>query len=424
MTVELPATQVEQEVEKRLKQIARTARMDGFRPGKVPLRLVRQRYAQQVEHEVFGELVQSSYFEALGKENITPAGQPRIEPLNKDGEKGYGFVATFEVMPEIKLSGLGDVTIKKTQAEVTDADLEQMIDKLRRQRVIWSDVERPAKSEDRVTINFKGFIDGEAFDGGSAEGVPLVLGSKSMIDGFEDGLVGAKAGDAKTLELKFPEEYRVEKLAGQPATFEVEVLKVQEPQLPVVDEEFAKAFGVEEGGVDALHKEVRANMQRELDEKLQGLLKEQVMNALIERNPLEVPAALVNDEAEALRRQTRANIQQQTGQRGSFDLPLNLFEDQAKRRVVLGLLIAEIVKENGIKVDQGRVRQRVERFAESYENPQEVVDFYYSNREHIGSVENVVLEDQVVEWIAGQVRTEEVPSSFEAVMQPAPAAEG
>ena len=420
--VQLPAEKVNAAVEKRLQQLARTVRLDGFRPGKVPLSVVRRRFSGQARQEVFGDLVQSSYFEALAQEKLQPAGEPSIEPLDIPPEEGLGYVATIEVMPEVQLNDLGGVVIKRPKVEVTDEDLAAMIEKLRRQRMTWNEVERGAAEGDQVTINFKGFIDGEAFQGGSAEGVPLELGSNSMIEGFESGLIGATAGENRALDLKFPEDYRVETLAGKAATFEVDVVKVSEPNLPEVDEEFAKAFGVTEGGVDALHSEIRSNMERELAEKVRGLLKEQAMDALLKVNPIEVPGALIKQEAEALRRQTKANLAQ-SGQGSGMELPVSLFEDQAKRRVALGLLIAEVIRANEISLDEDRVRAKVEEFAQSYEKPQEVIDYYYGNKEQMAGVHNVVLEDQVVDWVLEQAQVEDKASGFEEVMNPqAPAA--
>ena len=422
MTVELPAEKVGEAMEKRLREIARTARLDGFRPGKVPLSVVRKRFGGQVQQEVFGDLVQSSYFEALADQQLKPAGDPTIEPLDKDPKEGMGYVAVFEVMPEIELAALSSVVIKRPVAQVTDEDVEAMVEKLRKQRTTWNEVDREAREGDRVDIDFKGFIDGEAFEGGTAEGVPLVLGSGSMIPGFEDGLIGAKAGEERTLKVTFPEDYRVDNLASKEASFEVKVNSVSEPVLPEIDEEFARAYGVAEGGVDALYQEIRANMERELSDKIRSEIKEQAMDALLEANSIEVPKALVTQEAKALQQQTRENMAQ-GGQASSLDLPLDLFEEQAKRRVMLGLLISEVVRANEIEVDQDRVREKVEQFAQSYETPQEVIDYYYSDRKNLAPVENVVLEDQVVDWVLEQAGVEETESSFEQIMSPQEAAD-
>lgn len=418
MTVELPAEKVNQAVEKRLKEIARTVRLDGFRPGKVPLSVVRKRFSNDAKQEVFGDLVQSSYFEALMQEKLNPAGEPAIEPVEKSVNDGMAYVAVFEVMPEVTLNSLGDVTVKRPVVEVTDEDLNEMVEKLRKQRITWNEVDRAAQEGDQITINFKGYMDGEAFEGGSAEGIPLELGSKGMIEGFEEGLVGARAGEARTLELTFPESYHAEKLAGKPATFEVEVTKVSEAVLPEVNEEFIKAFGISEEGVDGFYKEIRANMTRELEDKIRSLVKEQAMDALLQVNDLEVPKALVKREAEVLLQQTKANLAQ-GGQGNNLNLPVELFEDQAKKRVTLGLIIAEVLSSNNIELDEDRVRQKIEQFAQSYEDPQQVVDYYYGNKEQLSGIQNLVLEDQVVDWVLDQVKVEDAAKGFDEVMNPA-----
>ena len=417
MTVELPAEKVNEAINKRLKEIARTVRLDGFRPGKVPVSVVRSRFSGQVQQEVFGDLVKSSYFEALAHEKLLPAGEPHIEPLEKSDNDGMGYVAVFEVMPEIQLKDLDGLTITKPVVEVTDEDLQAMIDKLRKQRTTWNEVDRESSNEDQVTIDFKGYIDGEAFEGGAAEEVPLVLGSGAMIEGFEEGLLGAKAGDNRTLELAFPEDYRVEKLAGKDAKFEVTLTKVAEPVIPELDEEFATAFGVAEGGVDALYKEIRSNMERELEQKIQSLVKEQVMEGLLKTHELEIPKAMIEQEAKTLVSQAKDNMAR-NGQSSSMELPVSLFEEQAKRRVSLGLIVSELVRSNDIKVDPDRVRARVEEFAQSYEDPQEVINYYYNNQNQLASVENVVLEDQVVDWVMDHAKIEESKSGFEQLMNP------
>jgi trigger factor len=419
MTVELPAEQVNEEVEKRFKTIAKSAKVDGFRPGKVPLSVIRKRYAEQVLHEVHGELIRSTYFEALGQEKLQPAGDPYIEPVEKEPGEGFGYKAIFEVMPEIELGDMGKVSVERPVSDVTDEDVDSMIEKLRKQRVTWSDVERKSKLEDQITINFKGSIDGELFEGGSADDVPLVLGSNSMIPGFENGLVGVATGENKTLNVTFPEEYQAENLAGKDAVFEVEVTKVSEPVLPEIDEEFIKTFGLENGTVETLQSEIRGNMERELEDKLGALIKEKAMDALLEANSdVAVPKAMIHKEAQTLKDQTMQNMQQY-GQKSDVDLPLDLFEEQAKRRVTLGLLVAEVIKSNEITLDDGRVTDKIEKFAKTYEKPQEVIDYYNSNAEQMALVQNIVLEEQVVDWVMEQAKVEDVKSSFEEITAPA-----
>ncbi|MCU7855653.1 MAG: trigger factor, partial [Candidatus Thiodiazotropha sp. (ex Lucinoma borealis)] len=375
LTVELPAEQVEVEVTKRLKKIGRTAKLDGFRPGKVPMNMLRRNYGGQVLQEVYGHMIETSYQEAIQQEKLHPAGMPKIEPKEATEEGLFSYVATLEIMPEVELAKL-EGEIKRPVAEVGDQDIEAMIDKLRKQKATWNSVERAAEEGDQVKINFSGMVDGEAFEGGSAEGVDLVLGSKRMIDGFESGLVGMVKEEKRSIDLKFPNDYQVEELAGKPVTFEVEVNEVSEEILPSLDDNFAKDFGAE-GGVDKLKTDIRENMERELDQRIKSKIKSQAMDLIYQLNPIDLPNALIEEEIEALRKQTREQMGQGAG---SFELPREMFEEQAKRRVTLGLVIGEIIKQNDIQVDNDRVSKTIEEFAASYEQPEEVVKYYYGNQ--------------------------------------------
>ncbi|MCF6282194.1 MAG: trigger factor [Candidatus Polarisedimenticolaceae bacterium] len=409
MTVELPSERIDSEVDKRLKDISRKIKMDGFRPGKVPFNIVRKQYAGQVYQEVFGELVESTYGEAVQQESLLPAGTPRIEPITEQKKGTMGYVAVFEVMPEIELKPLTG-TIKKPIAEVTDEDQEQMIDTLRKQRQTWGTVDRAAQNDDQLTINFKGTIDGELFEGGEAKDIPLLLGSNSMIEGFEEGLVGAAKGETRTLALKFPEDYSSENLAGKDVSFEVEVTEVSEGVLPEVDDEFAKLFGMAEGGAEKLREDIRSNMERELAQRIKTNIKNQAMDLLFDSNAIDVPAALVEQEIDSLLKQATARMQGMAPE--GIKLPREIFQEQAKRRVVLGLVIAQIVEDNEIKVDADRVRTAVEGIATGYEKPEEVIEHYYNNHQELAGVENVVLEDQVVDWVLQQVSVEDEASNF------------
>lgn len=408
MRVSLPAERFDREVEKRLKGIARTAKLPGFRPGKVPLNLLRRRYGGQVQGEVFGELVESSFSEAVRQESLRPAGRPAIEPDIKVEEKTYGYTATFEVLPQIELKPLDGVKVKRPSAEVTDTDMDDMLERLRKQRQTWNPVDRPAQEGDQVRVTFQGAIDGEPFEGGQGTNVPVVLGGGMMIKGFEAGLVGAVKGEEKTLTPSFPDDYRVKSLAGRPASFRIVVESVAEPLLPEVDEAFARGFGVADGDVNRLRRDVRQNMERELKQRIQAKVKHQVMDALIEANPLDLPRVLVHEEIHNLKEQTRRNV----GVSGNLELPDQLFEEQARRRVALGLIIAEVVKQQALSVDPERVRETVADMATSYEDPKEVMEFYLGNREQRASIESLVLEDQVVDWVLGQVQVEAEPSTF------------
>ena len=415
LLVDLPAERVSAEMDKKLKDLARHVRLDGFRPGKVPMRTIKQRFGEQVRQETYGTLIQETLYEAASQEKLMPAGEPQVELREAAEEGGLGYTATFEVMPEIKVADLAGQSLSRPLAEVTESDIDAMLDKLRKQRTTWNEVDRGAKDGDTVHMDFRGLVDGEPFEGGSAENVPLLLGSGSMIEGFEAGLLGAKAGDERTLEVKFPEDYRAEHLAGKDATFEVKVLRVTEPQLPELDEEFIKGFGVEAGTVEALREDVAKNMRHELKQKLNSITKERVMDVLVAANPMDIPKAMITQEAERMKQQMVQDMQQR-GQTSSVDLPVSVFEDQARRRVHLGLLVSEIMSAQEFKADEEQVRETIAEFAESYENPQEVVDYYLNDKNARASIENLVLENQVVEWILGQVQIADENKAFSEIM--------
>lgn len=415
LLVNLPADKVNDLVAAKLKEAARSVRMDGFRPGKVPLRVVKQRYGEQIRQDVYGELIQSSFYDAASQENLRPVGDPSIELREDEADGGLAYTATFEIMPDLEVADLSALEIKRPVTTVEDADVDNMIEKLRQQRTEWVDVERAAQNGDRVTLDFAGSMDGEAFEGGSASDVPLVLGSGNMIPGFEEGLVDAKAGDKPVLELKFPEDYRVEQLAGKDVSFEVEVKVIAEPILPEIDEEFVKAFGVEDGTEENLRKEIRENMEREVRQKVKGRTKEQVMDALLAANDLTVPAAMISQEAAALKKQTQQEMAQ-SGQQNTVDLPLGVFEPQAERRVKLGLLVGEIMSNNELEVEPDRVVEAIAEQASTFESPQEIIDWYRENAQARAAVENVVLEDQVVDLILEQANVEDEKLSFDELL--------
>ena len=416
LMVDLPAERVTAAMDKRLKDLARHVRLDGFRPGKVPMRTIKQRFGEQVRHETYNALIQETLYEAASQEQLMPAGEPQIELRDVAEEGGLGYTATFETMPEVKVAELSGQSLNRPVAEVGESDIDEMIDKLRSQRTIWNDVERGAKDGDTVHMDFKGMIDGEVFEGGSAENAPLVLGSGSMIEGFEAGLLGVNAGETRTLEVKFPDDYRAEKLAGKDAVFDVKVLRVAEPQLPEIDEDFVKAFGVKEGSVEALRADVAKNMRQELKQKLSSVTKERVMDVLIAANPMDIPKALVNQEAERMKQQMVQDMQQR-GQSSGVDLPASLFEEPARRRVHLGLLVAEIIAQNKLQAEEDKLREVIAEFAESYEDPQEVIDYYMQDQNARKSIENLVLENEVVDWALGQVEVNDETKSFSEVME-------
>jgi len=408
MTVGLESERIDVEVEKRLREVARSAMMRGFRPGKVPLKVLRRRYGEQVLQEVFGELVKESFAEAVAKEDLLPAGAPKIEPDIDESAKRYTYTAVFEVFPRFELGALEGKALKRPVAEVSDADLERMLMRLREQNKTWSPVERPAESGDRLRISYNGILDGEPLDGGSATDANIELGLGRMIPGFEDGLIGVHAGEERHLDLKFPETYPAEHLRGKPVAFDVRVDEVAEPVIPELDAKFAEALGVADGDLDRFRSDVRRNMERELKERIDAKVKGQAMDLLLEANQIEVPDVLVEEEIEALKQQAR-----QTIRGGSFEFPDDLFRDQARRRVALGLILREVVRANGIEVDPDRVRAVVEDMASTYEHPQQFIDSYYANKDHRAKVESLTLEDQVVDWVMGQVTVEDEPTTFD-----------
>jgi trigger factor len=408
LKVELPAEDIEQEIEKRLQNFARSARMPGFRPGKVPLRVLRQRYGDSVRLEVFGERVEASYPQAIAESELRPAGRPEIEPDLDQAVWRYAYVAEFEVLPEVTLASLEGRTLARPQVEVTDSDVEETIERLRQQRKRWEAVERAAETGDRLTVDFDGEVDGEPFEGGRGEGIQIEIGAGRFIPGFEEQLVGASAGDAPSIDVTFPEEYPQTSLAEKPAQFKVRVKTVEAASLPEVDAEFVAEFGVDDGDLERFRADVRANLERERSERVKARIKNQVMDLLLEANPISVPAALVTDEIESLREQ----MTQKLGAGSGFKLPDEIFADNAQRRVALGLIVGEVVKANELTPDPERVRASVEEMAATYDDPQAVIDYYYADRQRLTTVESVVLEDLVVEHVLEQIEVTDEPISF------------
>ncbi|MFA5495716.1 MAG: trigger factor [Porticoccaceae bacterium] len=417
MTIGVPAEQVENEVTARLQKAASTLRLNGFRAGKVPFKVVRQRFGAGVRQEVIGEVMNQSFQDAIAQEKVRPAGQPNIESLDDKPGQDLQFVASFEVYPEVELQDFSSLAVTKPVAEVTDDDVTRMVDVLRSQNASWVDVERAAQQGDQVTLDYTGRQDGAEFDGGKASGSTLVLGSGQMIPGFEDGIVGMKAGDTKTVALTFPEDYHAEALKGAAVEFDITVHEVKDKQLPELDDAFFAKFGIQEGGEEKFLAEVRGNMERELRNAIKNKVKTRLMNQLLDKHSIELPRALVKEEVGALRRQMLA----QFGGGQNFDeslLPDDLFAADAERRVALGLLVARIIEEAGIKADPQRVKEQVDEIAATYEEPEEVVRYYYSNQQLLIGVQTAVLEDQVVEHVLQSATLDEQPCSYEEAVQP------
>ncbi|MFK8022020.1 MAG: trigger factor [Pseudomonadales bacterium] len=418
LTVGVPSARIESEVTKRLQKAMPNVRIDGFRPGKVPMRVVKQRYGDGVRQEVAGEVMSQTFYEAVEQENLRPAGAPNIEPKSLQEGRDFQYVATFEVFPEFEISDLSGTAIEQVVAEVKDSDVDEMVETLRKQQGTWPDVDEAAIDGDRVNVDYKGTRDGEEFDGGTAEGSDLILGSKRMIDGFEDGLIGSKAGDTKTLSLSFPDDYHSEDLQGAAVEFSVTVNKVSRMELAEMNDEFFEKLGVKEGGEDGFRDELRANMERELKNAIQAKLKNQVMESLLENHDIQVPHVLVKNEIDALRTQS---LQQFGGDMGQFDaslLPDELFSEQAERRVKLGLVMGEIIRQQDLKPDADKVKETIEEMASSYENPEEVVQWYYGNQQQLASVEGATLEQQVVDQLLGQMSVAEKAMDYKEAVQP------
>ncbi len=421
MTITVPSDRVDSAVNARLQEAAKTVRLNGFRKGKVPLKVVKNRFGAGVRQEVAGELMSQTYYEALTEKSLKPAGQPRIEATKMDEGQDLEFTAVFEVYPEISLPDFSKLKAKRLQAEVEESDIDEMIETLRQQRQTWQEADRAAKKDDMVNIDFVGRKDGEEFAGGKASGTNLVLGSERMIPGFEDGIIGKKAGETVTLPLSFPEDYHNKELAGADVEFDITINTVSEKALPEVNDEFFASFGVTEGGMDAFREEVASNMRREMKSASRNKLKNQIMDAVLKEVDVAVPAALLASEVDQLRNQTL----QQMGGGQNIDksmLPDELFSEQAQRRVVLGLVLGEVIQQQNLQADAVKVREAIDELAATYESPEEVVKWYYSNQEQLSAVESSVLEDQVFDYIIEQAKVEDKKVSYQEVIKPEPKA--
>ncbi len=417
MTIGVPAEQVDREVEQRLQQTAKTIKINGFRPGKVPAKVVKKRYGQSIRQEVLGEVMRNSYIEALSKEGINPIGYPRFEPKNMDEGKDLEFVAVFEVYPEVEVKDLAGLALEKPEAEIKDKDVKNMIDVLRRQHGTLKSVKRKSKKKDLLTLDYVGYIDGEAFEGGTGKDQKITLGSGQMIPGFEDGLVGAKAGESVTLDLTFPEDYSNKDLAGKDAKFEVDVKTVEEVVLPEMNQEFYSKYGITAESEEAFREEVVKNMERELKQAVTGKMKQQIIDALVEQNEVDVPSAMVEQEINKMKQEA---VQQFGGgqEMDLSQLPSELFKDQAEARVKTGLLFAALVKQNDIKADDAAVEAKIQEIAATYESPEEVTA-YYSQPENRSQVEAVVVEEAVVDHVVANAKVKKKKMSYEDAVKPA-----
>ena len=417
MTIAVPGEQVDTAVQARLQEAAKSIQLKGFRKGKVPFKVIKSKFGKGVRQEVLGELMNRSYFEAINQESLKPAGQPRIEATKLDEGEDLEFIAVFEVYPEVAIPDFSKIKVQRQKADITDADIDAMIDTLRRQRQTWEKVEREAAEKDMVNIDYVGKKDGEEFAGGKAEGANLVLGSEQMIAGFEEGIIGRKIGDSFTLPLEFPEGYQNVDLAGQSVEFDITLNSVSEQTLPVVDDEFFKSFGVEEGGEAAFREEVTSNMTREMKTASRNKLKNKIMDALVSVVDIAVPEALIAAEVQQLKQQTLQKI----GRGRNVDpsmLPDELFQEQAKRRVVLGLVLGEVVEQQALQADPVKVRESVEELASTYESPDDVINWYYGNKDQLATIQSSVIEDQVFDYIIGAAKVEDLQVPYQEVIKP------
>ncbi len=413
MQVQVPAERVTQEIDARLKNLSRTARLNGFRPGKAPIKVIRQQFGPQVHREVIGELLQSSFAEAVTEKQLSPAGSPRIEPQTMDEGQDLKYVATFEVFPEVALQPLDTLELERVTADVTESDIDAMILRLRKQQMKYSPSSRVANTGDKVTIDFVGTIDGAEFAGGKGENIAIVLGEGRMLPELEQGLVGAAAAEHRDIDVNFPADYRATELAGKRATFSTQIKTVEEPTLPELDEEFCKAFGVAEGGIPKLREDVAANMRRELEQNLRNRNKTAVMEKLYQANPLDVPNALLESQirdmqVEAMRRAGAKDVSQAP--------PREPLVEPARRRVALGLLFNDVIRRENLVVDPRRADARLDEMVGAYGDAAALKRAYQQNPDAMRQVESLALEDQVVDWILEHAKVRERVSTFKELM--------
>lgn len=414
MTV--PMAEIEKDVVQRLKKMARTVKMPGFRPGKVPFKMVEQHYGAQARNEAIGEAVEKAFGNAVREQNLRVAGYPRIEPKGGGDASRLEFSAVFEVYPEVRLNGVGDKAIERPRIEVGEAEVDKTVEVLRRQRTTFSKVGRAAERGDRVVIDFTGRLNGEVFQGGQATDYPVVLGEGRMLPDFENGIIGLKAGESRTFDLTFPADYQVTELAGKQVSFDVTVKGIEAPQLPAVDAEFARSLGIEGGDVARMRAEIRSNLENEVNKRIKARVKEQAMQALLDANPLDVPKALIEQESESMAEAARQDLANRGVDIKNMPVDAAWFTAQAERRVKLGLVIAEAVKEHALHARPEQVRVLIDEQAQSYEQPEEVVRWYYSQPQRLAQVEALAIEENVVNWVVSSAQATDKAVSFDELM--------
>ncbi len=414
LSVVVPSERLDTEVEKRLKSMRSRVKLDGFRPGKVPLSVISQQYGDAIFQEVAGEVIQSSFYEAAEKENVRVAGLPEIEATSIGAGKDLEYVATFETYPDFEIADVSKIELSRPVVKVSAADVDAMIETLRKQQQGWKAVKRAAKKGDLLTVDFEGKLDGETFEGGSVEDFSVELGAGRMLKDFETALVGMKAGSEKDAEVTFPDDYPSENLKGKTVVFAIKVKTVSAPELPKVDEEFIKKFGVEDGTEKSFKAEIKNNMEREVEQRVKSIVKQSVMEALHEAHEVELPTALVNDEIKQVRQEMSENSQGAD----MSSLPDDMFKDQAARRVKLGLVVGEIITKNKLEKDQAKVDEMLENLASTYEDPQALIEYYRSDQKAMQTIEAAVMEEMIVDWVMDQAKVKDEKMNFTELMNP------
>lgn len=412
----LPLQQIDVEMDNRLKRLARTVKMDGFRPGKVPLRLVAQQYGYQVRQEVLGEKLERSFSEAVREQNLRVAGYPRFDAVPAEGAPEMRFSATFEVYPEVPLADISDKELSRPTLEVSEAEVDKTLEILRKQRTTWRATDRAAQKDDRVTMDFVGKLNGEPFEGGTAEGFVTVIGQSALLADFEQQLPGVVAGESKSFDMTFPDDYHGKEVAGKSVTFEIKVTQVDEPVLPEIDADFARSLGVESGDVVEMRGEIRQNLEREVARRIKARVKDQAMRVLSEANQFELPKVLIDSEIQSLMESAREDLKKRGVRESDIQLPVDAFTEQAKTRVQLGLVIAELIRQENLKAKPEQIRKLVEEQAQNYEEPEHVVNWYYASAERLNTIEAMAVEDNVVEWVLSKVKIVDQPVQFEELM--------